>query len=100
MWLCVDDNVLWSKSVAVRPVIVCCEFLIPHGNSAGQALHDDPAVQQKELSSSAREEEHVGLHILPAHLGHLRCLLNMGHLQGMLAEVDGWAQQAAGAMIS
>ena len=32
----------------------------------------------------------------PAHLGHLRCLLHMGHVQGMLAEVDGWAGHCAG----
>ncbi len=34
-----------------------------------------------------------------AHLGHLRCLLHMGHIKNMLAEVDGWAAQCSGEAI-
>ncbi len=33
-----------------------------------------------------------------ARRGHLHCLLQMGHLQGMLAQVDGWAVGTAGAI--
>ena len=32
-----------------------------------------------------------------AQRGHLHCLLQMGHLQGMLAQVDGWAARSTGA---
>lgn len=32
-----------------------------------------------------------------AQRGHLHCLLQMGHLQGMLAQVDGWVARSTGA---
>jgi len=32
----------------------------------------------------------------PARRGYLHCQLQMGHLQGMLTQVDGFAQSAAG----
>jgi hypothetical protein len=28
--------------------------------------------------------------------GYLRCLLHMGHLQGMMTQVDGWASHSSG----
>ncbi len=38
-----------------------------------------------------------GAGLTAAQRGHLHCLLQMGHLQGMLAQVDGWAVGSAGA---
>ena len=34
-----------------------------------------------------------------AQRGHLHCLLQMGHLQGMLAQVDGWAARSTGSSL-
>ena len=34
--------------------------------------------------------------LVPAQQGRLRCLLQMGHLQGMLAEVQGWSTHCTG----
>lgn len=33
-----------------------------------------------------------------AQRGHLNCLLQLGHLQALLAEVDGWASRCTGAL--
>ena len=40
------------------------------------------------------EERSIGLST--AQYGHLQCLLQMGHLQGMMAEVEGWSKNADG----
>ena len=35
-------------------------------------------------------------HLSVAQRGHLNCLLQLGHLQALLAEVDGWASRCTG----
>jgi hypothetical protein len=62
-----------------------------------QALQGDSSLASDAPRTKSEDDPLLDFHVGPAHVGHLRCLLNMGHLQGMLAEVDGWAQQAKGA---
>ena len=53
----------------------------------------DPAQDADGIEPGAGAGSH-GLR--PAQRGHLMCLLQMGHLQGMLAHVDGWLARAPG----
>lgn len=49
---------------------------------------------EQALKSEENQESRIGLST--AQYGHLQCLLQMGHLEGMLAEVDGWGNHSTG----
>lgn len=58
------------------------------------ALHEH--VLQFEDHHPPRDGEQKGLSV--AQRGRLQCLLHLGHLKGMLAEVEGWSKSADGAL--
>lgn len=52
------------------------------------ALYEQ-ALQSESSAKSSTAETTLGLNTYQR--GHLQCLLQMGHLQGMLAQIDGWS---------
>lgn len=61
----------------------------PHPPAAGNGRRPGPEGQR--LSGSLAKG-----HLSMARRGHLNCLLQLGHLQALLAEVDGWASRCTG----
>lgn len=60
-----------------------------------QALqHDTPQLAREQGSSTDPMRGKGGL--TGGQRGYLRCLLHMGHLQGMMTQVDGWASRSSG----
>ena len=54
-------------------------------------------LQQESSGSAAVQSMSAQETLSQARRGYLHCQLQMGHLQGMLTQVDGFAQSAAGA---
>ena len=52
------------------------------------------ALYEQALKQDSKQDTGIGLS--SAQYGHLQCLLQMGHLQTMLAQVDGWMKTADG----
>lgn len=50
-----------------------------------QALQSETATTERQVSGLTASQR-----------GHLQCLLQMGHLQGMLAQIDGWSLTSDG----
>ena len=64
-----------------------------------QALqHDASQLTRQQDEGEAPLKGSQGL--TGAQRGYLRCLLHMGHLQGMMTQVDGWASRSSGESIS
>lgn len=56
------------------------------------------ALYEQALQAESTQKETCKQPGLTGHQrGHLQCLLQMGHLQGMLAQVDGWTVSSDGA---
>lgn len=55
---------------------------------------DALALHEHQLQSDGEEQGPPGLSV--GQRGRLQCLLHMGHLKGMLAEVGGWSLGADG----
>ena len=60
-----------------------------------QALqHDAPQLARQQGSAAVPLMQGQGL--TGGQRGYLRCLLHMGHLQGMMTQVDGWSCRSSG----
>ena len=67
-----------------------------------QGLQHDPPHPQKQQGSGPSAAPGGGTiptgGLTGGQRGYLRCLLHMGHLQGMMTQVDGWACSSSGTM--
>lgn len=63
-----------------------------------QVLQHESAGQREQIgfAVSGDAEAESGGGLTAAQQGYLRCQLQMGHLQGMLTQIDGWAEKASG----
>ena len=63
---------------------------------AEQLMRDAQVLQEEAGTGSSAAPTMLGT----ARKGYLHCQLQMGHLQGMLTQVDGFAQSTAGGLAS